>query len=152
TSDRYVWADDSVSGTTYQFDRQEFAVREFKPLTWEGRREDTLLGRTFDFSPFRQYVYDYGQIFQLVKEEVEVAGAPPDLVYVADLPTLPIGYMLKETVNCTLVVDCHEWWKEQAALFAGRNTNLIKSSDDYERFLYPMCDHRITVGRGLARA
>src|SRR5262249_20624441 len=85
-----------------------------------------------------------------VQKELYRHGNAPALVYVADLPTLPIGVMIKKTVKSILVIDCHEWWKEQIGLWSPHNRTLISTTDHYEKTLYPICDARITVGKKLA--
>jgi len=109
---------------------------------------DEVNGRQFDYRKFKKYIFEYSPILSSVKLELEKSH--PDVVYVADLPTLPIGIMLKEITGCQLIVDCHEWWKEQSVLWEPQNTSRIQVIDEYEKQLYAKCDIRITVGKQLA--
>ena len=135
----------------FEFDASDGIIvrRDFLPYTESGN--DEVLGSYIDFSDFRRDVYPYSPILLRVKQELATgADRRPDLVYVADLPTLPIGILLKRSLGCKLIVDCHEWWREQAALWLPDNKPSIDASDRYERMLYPACDVRITVGGRLA--
>lgn len=109
---------------------------------------DCLEGKSFDYTDFRQIIYDYSLIFTCVQQELK--HEIPDVVYVADLPTLPIGIMLKKTTDCQLIMDCHEWWWKQTILWEPDLQNKIDLVDKYERELYPLCDICITVGEYLA--
>ena len=42
------------------------------------------------------------------------------------MPTLPVGFMLKEVTGCKLVVDCHEWWYKQTALWENQDNEKIE--------------------------
>ncbi len=103
--------------------------------------------KKFEFNDFCEIIYDFTPIFQSVSRFID---EKPDCVYVTDLPTLPIGYILKETLGIKLVVDCHEWWKGQSVLWEPDAIEKIKLIDKYEKFLYSVCDKRITVGEQLA--
>lgn len=110
---------------------------------------DVINDEKYDYSDFKKIIYDYSPIINRV--EAELQKEKPDIVYVADLPTLPIGYMLKETVGCQLIIDCHEWWYKQTILWEKENKKKIELVDYYEKELYKKCDLRITVGKHLAK-
>ena len=110
---------------------------------------DKVKDKTFDFSEYKEIVYEFSPILTNVNRHLECET--PDVVYVADLPTLPIGVMLKETTNCKLIIDCHEWWFKQAALWEKDFKRKIELSEFYEKELYPKCDICITVGKYLAK-
>lgn len=109
---------------------------------------DCMKGKTFDFPEYKEVVYEYSPILKNVNRHLE--EETPALVYVADLPTLPIGLMLKETTGCSLIIDCHEWWYKQAALWEKDFKRKIELSEYFEKQLYPQCDLCITVGQHLA--
>lgn len=109
---------------------------------------DCIGDNTFDFSEYKEVVYEYSPILKNINRHLE--EETPELVYVADLPTLPIGIMLKETTGCSLVIDCHEWWYKQAALWEADFKKKIEMSEYFEKQLYPKCDLCITVGKHLA--
>lgn len=119
------------------------------PIPYSGLQEDVLNGKAFDFREYRKIVYDFSPILEQVRRSLK--DEQPDLVYVADLPTLPIGIMLKEAVGCKLMVDCHEWWYKQARLWESTMKNKIELSEKSEAELYPQCDVCITVGKYLAQ-
>ena len=100
------------------------------------------------YKDFKDDVYDYSKIFLKVKEELQ--EEIPDIVYVADLPTLQIGIKLKEKFGCKIIMDCHEWWYKQTVLWEPYNKRKQLLSDYYEKELYPKCDLCITVGKFLA--
>lgn len=110
---------------------------------------DELGGKRYDYKEYRKIVYDYSPILEQVRRQLQ--DEQPDLVYVADLPTLPIGLMLKDTLNCNLIVDCHEWWYKQARLWESSMKNKIDLSEKSEAEFYPQCDICITVGKHLAQ-
>ncbi len=110
---------------------------------------EELGGQTFDWTEFRTQVYDFSPIFRQVTSNLK--DERPDLVYVADLPTLPIGIMLKRTTGCKLIVDCHEWWYKQEQLWNSGMKKRIEISEKTEAELYPECDLCITVGKYLAQ-
>lgn len=110
---------------------------------------DELNGKQYDYRDYRKIVYDYSPILEQVRRTLR--EEQPDLVYVADLPTLPIGLMLKDALNCTLMVDCHEWWYKQARLWESSMKNKIDLSEKSEAAFYPQCDVCITVGKYLAQ-
>lgn len=109
---------------------------------------DDLLGKQFDYREYKEIIYEYSPILKNIKRHLE--KEKPDVVYVADLPTLPIGIMLKETTGCKLMIDCHEWWYKQAALWEADFERKIYLSEKFEKLLYPQCDLCITVGEYLA--
>lgn len=119
------------------------------PIPWGELGEDELEGKRFDFREYRKIVYDFSPILERVRRSLR--HEKPDLVYVADLPTLPIGVMLKEAVGCKLMVDCHEWWYKQARLWESTMKNKIEMSEKSEAELYPRCDVCITVGKYLGQ-
>lgn len=119
------------------------------PIPYASIGPDVLEGREFDYQEYRKIVYDYSPILEQVRRSL--TEEKPDLVYVADLPTLPIGVMLKETLGCTLMVDCHEWWYKQARLWESTLEKKIALSEQSEAELYPQCDICITVGKYLAQ-
>jgi glycosyltransferase involved in cell wall biosynthesis len=119
------------------------------------RGADTLGDLRYDFGSFKVSVYDYTQLLGVVKEFLAThPDTPaPTLIYVADLPTLPIGVLLKRKYpGSKLIVDCHEWWREQEAIWNPDGVQRIKAIDVHERDLYSACDMRITVGEELAKA
>ncbi len=109
---------------------------------------DVIKGKKYDFKNFRELIYDYSYIFFRVLQELK--KEKPDIVYVADLPTLPIGIMLKKAIGCKLMIDCHEWWYKQTVLWEEKEKKKIALVDQYEKELYPQCDLCITVGENLA--
>lgn len=119
------------------------------PIPCGGLREDELAGRSFDYMEFRKIIYDFSPILEQVRRSL--AEEQPDLVYVADLPTLPIGVMLKKTLGCQLMVDCHEWWYKQVRLWESGMAAKISLCEKSEAELYPQCDLCVTVGQYLAR-
>ena len=119
------------------------------PIPYSGLGVDTLGDKQFDFVEYRKIVYDYSPILEQVRRSLK--DEKPSLVYVADLPTLPIGVMLKESLGCTLMVDCHEWWYKQARLWESGMQQKIALSEKSEAELYPKCDVCITVGKYLAQ-
>lgn len=123
-------------------------LTEVTPYLYEWEK-DVILGQEYDFVEYKKVIYNYAPIMRRVKEELEIEK--PDLIYVADLPTLPIGVMLKEVVGGKLIVDCHEWWYKQTILWEGDHTEKVKLVDQFEAILYPKCDLRITVGENLAK-
>jgi len=102
-----------------------------------------------EYKNFRDVIYDYSPILASVDQHAE---EPPSIIYVADLPTLPIGIMAKEAFSCPLIIDCHEWWRRQSMLWEPKATAKIALIDHYEKELYPKADLRITVGKELAAA
>lgn len=133
----------------YEYLGEEDIIRKKEYYSNLPLGSDTLLGKSFNYQEFREVIFEYSPILQRINFELKLKN-PPELVYVADLPTLPIGVMLKEQLNCKLVVDCHEWWKEQSLLWEPDNHRRVNMMDKYEQYLYPLCDIRITVGTVLA--
>lgn len=119
------------------------------PIPYGKLELDTMEGREFDYQEYRKIVYDFSPILEEVRRNLKEER--PDLVYVADLPTLPIGLMLKETLGCALMVDCHEWWYKQARLWESSMREKIALSEKSEAAFYPQCDICITVGKYLAQ-
>jgi len=120
-----------------------------RPIPYSGLQKDTLGDKSFDFVEYRKVLYDFSPILEQVRRSLK--EEKPDLVYVADLPTLPIGVMLKEAVGCRLMVDCHEWWYKQARLWESSMEHKIELAEQSEAELYPLCDVNITVGKYLAQ-
>lgn len=126
----------------------EKALYEITPIPFAPSETQQLGGQTFCYGEYEQIVYDFSPILENIRrallEEV------PEMVYVADLPTLPLGLMLKEACGCRLMVDCHEWWYKQARLWEKNFARKIELSEQAEAQLYPKCDLCITVGHYLA--
>lgn len=118
--------------------------RPYSPL-----RAEEMDGQSFDWTSFRKSIYDFSPILEQIKSCLREEW--PDMVYVADLPTLPIGVMLKRTTGCKLIVDCHEWWYKQEQHWNPNMKKRIELSEKAEAELYPECDFCITVGKNLAR-
>lgn len=137
-----------TAGILYVYHEAQEKLTEIVPYSYEWEK-DVVRGKEYDYVDFKKIIYNYAPIMRRVNEELE--SGEPDLVYVADLPTLPIGVMLKDAVGCKLVVDCHEWWYKQTVLWEADNEKKIKLVDQYEAELYPKCDLRITVGENLAK-
>ena len=118
------------------------------PIPFSPIGPDTLGEKQFDFQDFRKILFDYSPVLEQVRRTLP--EETPDLVYVADLPTLPIGVMLKEVLGCTLMVDCHEWWYKQTRLWERTRADKIALAEQSEAEFYPKCDVCITVGKYLA--
>ena len=103
-------------------------------------------GQKFYFNEFCENIYNFTPIFQSLLRFID---EKPDYVYVADLPTLPIGYILKKVLGVKLIVDCHEWWMGQSLLWEPDATKKIQLINKYEKYLYSACDKRITIGQQL---
>lgn len=138
-------ADDGV----WAFQNEPPELYRGTPIPYSGLCVDELGGKRFDYREYRKIVYDFSPILEQVRRALQKER--PDLVYVADLPTLPIGVMLKEVTGCTLMIDCHEWWYKQARLWESSMEQKIALSEKSEAELYPKCDVCITVGRYLAQ-
>jgi glycosyltransferase involved in cell wall biosynthesis len=132
----------------YEYNCEEEKLYEEKLLQHPRLCLDEVLGQTFDFVDFKELLYDYSCIMERIKEELKVKK--PDIVYVADLPTLPVGIILKRLTGCELIVDCHEWWFQQTMLWEGYLKNKVELAERYEKEFYPQCDICITVGELLA--
>ena len=74
----------------------------------------TRWGKSNLISSFRKILFEYSPILEQVRR---AAGGRRTWYTWRDLPTLPIGVMLKEVLGCTLMVDCHEWWYKQTRLW-----------------------------------
>lgn len=135
---------------SYEYKSRNDNITSIKHLPFLPLEKDGLLGNLYDFIEFRRIIYDYSPIMLKIRQEIENSSQLPSVVYVADLPTLPIGFILKDRIKCKLIVDCHEWWKEQSVLWEPKNKLKINVIDKYEKMLYPLCDLRITVGELLA--
>ena len=113
--------------------------------------QDHLGGKYYSYNRFKKQVYDYTGVLGVIREYCERSDMiPPDVVLVSDLPTLPIGIMLKEHFGAQLIVDCHEWWSEQERVWNANELEKIQYIDDMERELYSLCDMRWTVSDTLA--
>ena len=143
----FIYAHVSQTNVMYKYSADAETMQEITIMPNE-YEIDRMGGVKYDFQDFRDVIYDYSPIFQRVMKELETET--PDIVYVADLPTLPIGIMLKKAVNCRLIMDCHEWWYKQTVLWEANNSRKIDLVDKYEKELYPQCDLCITVGENLA--
>lgn len=130
----------------YEYNLNREILSELVPIKRELKGAFSAENRKFE--DFISVIYDYTDIICRVQEEFEYEK--PDVVYVADLPTLPIGIILKRLSGCKLVMDCHEWWYKQTILWEGSNQKKINLVDKYEKELYPQCDVCITVGKHLA--
>ena len=134
----------------YTYDYRDQVLYEESPLPLTFDAEDTLGGRRYPFKDFRDSLHNYSPVLSMVKTYLE--KEQPDFVYVADLPTLPIGIILKDFCGCKLIIDCHEWWHRQLQLWNTTEKKAIALAEEYERILYAQCDLRITVGKHLAAA
>ncbi len=145
---RYVYVSIFTAGVMYVYDESAETLTEITPYLFDSKA-DVIDGRIFDYRNYKNKIYNYTPIITKVKEIL--LDEIPDIVYVADLPTLPIGIMLKEVTKCKLIVDCHEWWFKQTELWESQNKEKIELVNQFEAALYPQCDLRITVGENLAR-
>ena len=145
---KQVYASVFAAGVMYVYDEKTETLSEIVAYPYDSEM-DVVNGREFDYIDYKNVVYNYAPIMRRVKEEL--LNETPDVVYVADLPTLPIGVMLKEVTGCKLIADCHEWWYKQTVLWEEQNEKKIEMVDQFEALLYPMCDLRITVGENLAK-
>lgn len=139
----------AVDDGVWAFQNEPPELYRGTPIPYSGLCVDELGGKRFDYREYRKIVYDFSPILEQVRRALQKER--PDLVYVADLPTLPIGVMLKEVTGCTLMIDCHEWWYKQARLWESSMEQKIALSEKSEAELYPKCDVCITVGRYLAQ-
>lgn len=113
---------------------------------------DEFFHRHFDFGDFKYNVYEYIWELDLVRSYLaQPTHASPDVVFVSDLPVLPVGVMVKEVFNCKLVIDCHEWWSEQERIWNANAAKKIAKIDYWEKRLYAQCDAAITVSATLAQ-
>ena len=119
-------ADDGV----WAFQNEPPELYRGTPIPYSGLCVDELGGKRFDYREYRKIVYDFSPILEQVRRALQKER--PDLVYVADLPTLPIGVMLKEVTGCTLMIDCHEWWYKQARLWESSMEQKIALSEKSE--------------------
>ena len=101
---------------------------------------------------FRTTIFDY----QPIETSIEVALGEgrlsrPSLLYVADLPVLPLGVRYKHQFDVPLVFDAHEWWSEQHRIWGtDRSDAKCNAILTVEKELYPHPDLCITVGALLA--
>lgn len=134
----------------YELNKESGALYKISNIPFEPVKEDEMDGQVFDFVRYKQVIFDYSPLLTQVKRYLE--REKPDIVYVADLPTLPIGIMLKKVTGCKLIIDCHEWWREQSVLWEPHLKDKIDTIDKYEKTLYKECDVHITVGHVLAES
>jgi glycosyltransferase involved in cell wall biosynthesis len=150
--------DDPNSRGRYLVDFYGRRVRELRRYRRDEVESRSFFGLGFEYSDFRQSVYDFVETLGLVRDHLEEEGglspdaAAPEFVYVADLPVLPVAIMLKERFGTKVIIDCHEWWLEQEKIWNAGGRDRIAAIDAAERKLYPLCDARITVGDHLAEA
>lgn len=96
-------------------------------------------------------IYKCDHFLDTVEEYIaKNPGARPSMIYVADLPTLPVAVFLKERFGCPLMLDCHEWWKEQYAIWGDGDAAKEALIDFTEKALYKDADLALTVGALLA--
>ena len=113
--------------------------------------DDDFGGRRFEYAAFKNEVYGYIWELDTVRDYLSRPDANlPNVVFVSDLPTLPIGAMLKDIYGCKLIVDCHEWWSEQERIWNPDAEQKIASIDRWEKALYQRCDAAMTVSKSLA--
>jgi glycosyltransferase involved in cell wall biosynthesis len=134
---------------TYSYDIGKQILFEKSPIHSTFEPDDFLGDRRYPYKDFRDHINNYTPIMGIMKEHLKKAH--PNFVYVADLPTLPLGKMLKDYTGCKLIIDCHEWWYRNAMLWNASQKKTIDLSEKYERLFYTECDLRITVGKYLAR-
>lgn len=130
------------SNLLYKYDFKKRIIIEYSAIK-------KVLPPKDNFEDFRTYIYDYSKIEYQSNKSLQYEH--PDLVYVADLPTLPIGIKLKEKFGCKIIMDCHEWWFKQTELWEASDSLKCHLVDLFEMKLYPRCDLRITVGEYLAQ-
>lgn len=148
TGNKKVYMHVEQSAHLYVYDVDEESIVEYSPLSLDDFVTDSMGGKQYNYKEFRDNIYEYSKILYRVNKELEFET--PDVVYVADLPTLPIGIMIKELCGCKLIMDCHEWWYKNCELWSYQNPLSISLSDKYEKQFYPSCDLLITVGKHLA--
>ncbi|RKJ52168.1 glycosyltransferase [bacterium 1XD42-8] len=133
---------------TYVYNMEEGFLEVYEPMDYPRLQDDSITEKSYNFVEFKELLYEYSSILYRIKEELK--EETPDYIYVADLPTLPIGIMLKESLNCGLMVDCHEWWFQQTILWEGHLKRKIELARNFEEEFYKQCDICITVGKLLA--
>lgn len=148
SGDELVHAHNRGSNYRYVYNREKEILFEYSPIK-NVNKSDSVNGALFDYEDFKTHVYDYSKILNKVVETL--AYEVPDVIYVADLPTLPIAIMLKKIYGCNIVMDCHEWWAKNCELWSNGDPIQSFLSDEYEKKLYPQCDLVITVGNYLGQ-
>ncbi len=143
---KLIWLHPKDSRVLYVYDVENMVLSEYSPMTVSVSEESVLSNE--EYEDFCREIYDYSRILSRIN--LELKKEKPDIVYVADLTTLPIAIMLKEKFNCKIIMDCHEWWYKQTVLWEPYRTIKQQLSDLYEKRLYPKCDLCITVGKYLA--
>lgn len=135
---------------TWTLDLEEGSVSLHKAIPKYNLKEKiNFKGQEYDYRDFRKYIHDFSSVLQNVEQHL--TQERPDLLYVADLPMLPVGLMVKQLLEIPLIMDCHEWWYKQGETWSAENKKMIKLSKKYEKELYPQCDLIITVGKYLAK-
>lgn len=139
-------------GEEYAIDKHTGLVRRRTLPRRYHYQQDLFFGRNFDYTRFKAEVYEYIWEFDLVQLYLaQSTHHAPDAVFISDLPTLPIGVMLKEVFGCKLIIDCHEWWCEQERIWNPEPADKLAAIDRWEKELYTKCDAAITVSNSLAK-
>ncbi len=144
---REIWIHPKESRVLYIYDYNQNILTEYSPQDENNLISDMDLGEK-RYEDFRTNVWDFSRILLSVK--YKLLEECPDIIYVADLTTLPIAIMLKQKYGCKIIMDCHEWWYKNAILWEPLNVAAQELSNHYEEGLYPKCDLCITVGEYLA--
>jgi len=93
-------------------------------------------------STFRLDVYNY---FYYIQTLLINKSEPIDCIFCTDLWTLPVGCLIKELLNTTLIYDSHEIG---TASIDGASLKEIAAAN--EKWMYELCDRFITVNDSLA--
>lgn len=144
---KMIWVHPQNRLLLYVYDCEHDTLFEHSPIQESRPYADNNFGEQ-KYNDFLEEICDYSGIFLCIKDKL--AEEKPDLIYVADLTTLPIAIMLKEKYGCKIIMDCHEWWYKNTVLWDPSNLVAQELSKRYEEELYPKCDLRITVGRFIA--
>lgn len=145
----YFRAKSHIDKCDFEFDSHKGKISKITPI--EVADTSCHYIKDFDEHDFLANVYNYQPILQKIHQELDSGSLPrPDLIYVSDLPTLPIALEFKLKFGVPLVADCHEWWKEQYVIWGDGLKQKEMLFDKYERALYPKADLLITVGVKLA--
>ncbi len=141
------------------FGTNGFSRYEFSTNSWIITQRNIFLSfsaeeiRNFhlqEWDTFIDKIYDFTPIFQSCQSMAQRRA--PDLIYVADLPCLPLAFQIKKEFGSKLIVDCHEWWMQQSNIWEPIEKRKIALIDNFERRLYPLCDARLTVGVKLSQS
>ncbi|EPD46116.1 MULTISPECIES: glycosyltransferase [Delftia] len=139
-------------GEEFSIDKATGLVRQRLLPRKAHYRDENFLGHYFDYSDFKARVYEYVWEQDLVNLYLDKnPDKKPDVVFVSDLPVLPVGVMLKKAFGAKLIIDCHEWWSEQENIWNSSATDKIAAIDRWEKNLYVQCDSAITVSQTLAQ-